>query len=583
MAYNKYKDEIPSKTIENIKNIYNDLQIEYRITTASKVSGIYSAVFKDLHANWCTCGKGTNDEFCIASAMGESIEHLCNRFAYDMTSISAEAEKHLNFTIYPDEKIYPVEKIKDLCPFVLEDLKDAYISSLSSIPDDTIFDFLRNFFKKDKFCFVPYYSVRYKKSVLLPEEILTNLCGSNGGGAGNTAAEAIGHGLDEITERYVKYEILKNRLTPPTIPQEYIKHISLDLFEVIKNIEKSGKYKVIVKDASLGKKLPVICVLLIDYKNNRYLSNFGSHPIIEIALERCLTEMFQYYELSAVDVGRKEMSKWCTVDDNIINSSKNWCSLLKDDVGYLPDSIFAGTPSWKFVEWDFYDNYCNKKGLDIQISNILRLTSDIFIRNNSFLGFPVYKIYVPKISCNHMPIGEKHLRCLDLCKTLYQKIGESKKLSVCDLNTYRDYVFNPEMFISSIVLHNMEESFLYALYAALSLDLGEQDEAKKVLSFLYDKKYECVKKALNLKENGTPIETINELLHLFYDDAAADFALLWCGKQVFLTLMNRYVINRYSASSVGKTSAETSLLHMHLKEKMASANIHQDDTNDIIR
>ena len=105
MAYNKYKDEVPSKTIENIKNIYNDLQIEYRITTASNVSGIYSAVFKDLHANWCTCGKGTNDEFCIASAMGESIEHLCNRFAYDMTSISAEAENIIDIATYIPQDI----------------------------------------------------------------------------------------------------------------------------------------------------------------------------------------------------------------------------------------------------------------------------------------------------------------------------------------------------------------------------------------------------------------------------------------------------------------------------------------------
>ena len=136
MAYKKYKDAIPSETIKNITNIHKDLGIEYSLTANSNVPGIYAAVFKDDRANWCTCGKGTDEEFCCASALGESIEHLCNLFAYDMTSLSLDAEQYLVFKLYPDDKLYSVEKIKELCPFVMEDLRDAYMLSYESIPED---------------------------------------------------------------------------------------------------------------------------------------------------------------------------------------------------------------------------------------------------------------------------------------------------------------------------------------------------------------------------------------------------------------------------------------------------------------
>ena len=125
---------------------------------------------------------------------------------------------------------------------------------------------------------------------------MVSLCGSNGGGAGNTPAEAIGHGLDEICERYAKQQIYTKRLTPPTISAEYIEDNYRFLHTIIQEVQEKYGYKVIVKDASLDKNLPVVAVLIIDQLNHKYLVNFGSHPSFAVALERCFTELFQVFD-----------------------------------------------------------------------------------------------------------------------------------------------------------------------------------------------------------------------------------------------------------------------------------------------
>ncbi|MBF8984390.1 YcaO-like family protein [Lutibacter sp. B2] len=81
-------------------------------------------------------------------------------------------------------------------------------------------------------------------------------------------------------------------MTPPTIPKSYLEDFP-KINNMIKQIDSNGNYEVIVKDCSLNKGYPVVCVLYINKDDQTYFIKFGAHPIFEIAVERTLTELFQ--------------------------------------------------------------------------------------------------------------------------------------------------------------------------------------------------------------------------------------------------------------------------------------------------
>ena len=103
MGYSKYKDSAPEKTIDRIKKLYKErLGLELELSVKKRIEGIYSATLTDKKAMWNTCGKGTTELFCTASAYGESVEHLCNYFAYEIANLSQESNEAFGFEKYPD-------------------------------------------------------------------------------------------------------------------------------------------------------------------------------------------------------------------------------------------------------------------------------------------------------------------------------------------------------------------------------------------------------------------------------------------------------------------------------------------------
>ena len=575
MSYSKFKDALPEDTVMHIKKIYKDLGLSLEYDIEEKVDGIFSATITDPINGWNTCGKGTTAAYCQASAFGESMEHICSYFAYDTHSLSDEANQYLGFLRYPDEKMVTLKDIPILAPDVYRDMVDAYCRLGKQSPSMLdVIGVWEKFLGTANTTIVPYYNVRKKKIVYLPDIIIANLCGSNGGGAGNTPAEAIGHALDEISERYVKFQIYNKRLTPPTISRSYIKELCPELDNLMNQIEEKGNFKILVKDASMGVGLTVIAVLLVDQEKQRYLANFGAHPRIEIALERCLTEMFQLYSPGKLGMKRKGMAKWRNLSDADIDGIRNWVSLLRDDTGVIPDSFFAGKPSWSFVPWKQYVEYSNKIGVKEQLHNLLNITqSDIFIRNISFLNFPVYRIYIPGISTTYLSLDEQQLSAFEIGNKLVSRIKQNinENLTKSELIQLRDSVFDPCSFVSSLIFRSMSESMQNAFRASLFYDLGEKDKAITILNNQDDRYCQCVIRDFELAEKGIDIDTRNELLSLFYGKDEADFAACWQRTNVFLTLLRKYVIEK-SFNLRGNASKDlfrTSYLHKRVKLMMS--------------
>ena len=92
-------------------------------------------------------------------------------------------------------------------------------------------------------------------------------------------------------ERAVKKQIIEEELTLPDVPVAVLEKYPL-IYEGIKDLESKG-FPLVIKDASLGGKYPVMCITLMNPKTGGVFASFGAHPSFEIALERCLTELMQ--------------------------------------------------------------------------------------------------------------------------------------------------------------------------------------------------------------------------------------------------------------------------------------------------
>lgn len=572
MGYSKYKDSAPEATIERIKKLYLEkLDLELKLDVSKRVDGIYSATLTDTDAMWNTCGKGTSDLFCSASAYGESVEHLCNYFAYEIANLSEEANRAYGFEKYPDEVVKDLSEIQTELPDMLSDLREAYTCTGSkSSSDNDILQLWKRFLKRDKIPFVPYYSVKTQQYKLVPENLVFYLCGSNGGGAGNTPEEAIGHACDEILERYVKHQIYTEGLTPPIVPREYIQNRCPELISVIEELEQNEGYSLYVKDASMGKDFSVLSVLMIDRETSEYLVNFGAHPVFEIALERCLTEMLQAFIPGRKDY-RKNMEKWTDEAQKRAAYPQNWVTILKDDSGVVPDSYFAKTPSWEFKPWPKYDHYSNKTGMFIQIKQLLSLAPDVYIHDSGYLGFPAYRVYVPAVSTSHIPFDEFQFRCFEVMEQ-FPEVVKNNDFSPENIQLIEETLFNKNTFVNGLIFRSLGERRFHLLHAAACCDLGDYQNAKMYLRLSRSKYSECLIRTVELMERGESSEQIRHMIALFFKDNVRVLAESWIAKKAFSGTLELYEDSGISFSPrlfmKEKYIDATNKLHMALKRVM---------------
>ena len=220
--------------------------------------------------------------------------------------------------------------------------------------------------------------------------------------AGNTYEEAIVQGLSEICERESIKRIFTNKIRCKTVPkQEYIK------YEQIRNIiefyEKNG-FKITIKDASLNETIPVICTIF--EKNGIYSLRFGAHPSLPIAIERTFTEQLQCINIEEYEKLIKECPYYTKEEVNdtpieniILSISHMFVSFEKnkliDDI-FLNDEIQDKN---KLTVWIKNENkITNKELLKFLLKKLSKISSNIFIKDMSFLKFPTVYIFIPEMA-----------------------------------------------------------------------------------------------------------------------------------------------------------------------------------------
>ena len=238
----------------------------------------------------------------------------------------------------------------------------------------------------------PFMSYPDCKTVMLPIDELYRLTASNGMASGNTINEAAVQGMSEILERFSEMEIVKNRLTPPPVPDEV-----LDRYPRIrKMIEQTKAVKgldIRILDCSLGKGLPVLCAAITDQLHGTVGMTFGAHPEMGIALERLFTETVQGRNLKDASMaGSIEFSS------GEMLLKENTFQMLKSGDGIYPASLLEDNPGWTFKEWKDVSSFDSKALFDYMVSVLLSISPAVYLADVSFLGFPTVYVYAAGVS-----------------------------------------------------------------------------------------------------------------------------------------------------------------------------------------
>lgn len=434
-------------------------------------------------------GKGIISEASMASALGEYIERLqTNNFFIDF---------HL-----PQRKYYPDEVAFDFESEYLNDELKAIYNPNNELSDEDLVDFNSDY--EEKIVALPFIKRSDGSTTYIPLNILSNLYVSNGLATGNTPQEAQVQALSEIFERYAKIEIIKNGYALPKFPDEVVEKFS----RVYKDVQmlRSLGYIVEVLDASLGGEFPVTAISFINPKTSTLFVSFGAHPILEVSLERTMTELMQGRSLENLDSFEVP-----TFDMSLVADSFNLESHFIDSNGKLGFPFLSAKKSFAYAPW-IYEGTTTREE-HIYLTTVLEtMGKESYIREYDYLGFYSCQMIVPTVS-EVYPIED----------LIYNNKNNGKRIRDMVLN-FKDYdpedvmveieqledTLNIEKYIGVIFKNNFT---LREFKAQVLFSLGETEEAIELLEYGADKFGHVIVELVKMEESELEFSEYEEALY----------------------------------------------------------------------
>lgn len=491
-----YKEVKPEQTVSSIKKILDKLNIEVvEQWLPSSYIDTYSLRLEVKGSRIGTNGKGMTKEYARASAYAEFMERLQNCW---IVRYYFRFDNKESFYISTDEKMLPIRQVSEM--------DNAFIHMMleqRGVVSNDLDERIRLFKKLHKveerlgnltedFVMLPFYSVRKKDVEYLPYNLYMSYYGSNGMCAGNSPEEALIQGFSEIMERYVNRVVIKERLSLPNIPDDYIAKFPA-IYNMYRKLKSMNNYTIQLKDGSLNGKYPVAVLVVIEKNTGLYGVKFGCHPDFGVAMERCFTEITQGGDIA--DYCGKSILNF---GNDIVDSDFNISNSFKSGAAQFPYELLVDLNEMTFTEVKDVSGLSN---LEI-LKNIIRLfvedNKDIFIRDVSYTGFYSYQIIIPTISEMSMmtDLRFEYLEAKIFCEFLLRhpsKITE-KNIEVISRvlkhyshsqieNTFRFLYGNLINF--SLPGDEVGLGWLYML-AMCSIYMGDYIEAGKRMNFFWD-------------------------------------------------------------------------------------------------
>lgn len=383
----QFKDCTPLGTVQNIKNILSAYGIEVEEKwSESSVPYCFSLRATVVGTTFGVNGKGLSKEFALASAYGELMERL--QLGY-LQPPSSQKDGSGSYCKTQDEYADYKQLLNDHPDWFLklsECLKE-YIG-IDMTPDAILAQYAT---KNGKIHVNSFLSLNSLKQVYYPKVICNLIYTSNGCAAGNSPEEAIVQAISEVAERHHMLKTLFNGITPPDIPESVLCQYST-AYSIINYIREQD-FKVTVKDCSLGKKFPVVCVCIVDNKTGNYHTHFGAYPVLEIALERALTESFQGRSLRNIAAFSNLLQlKPGQSDFNNIANELVYGGHEKSTY------FFLGNNKYHYNEHMGFTGSNNKDLLRECVDYFKEQGYEILVRDCSCLGFCTYQVIIPGYS-----------------------------------------------------------------------------------------------------------------------------------------------------------------------------------------
>lgn len=421
-------------------------------------------------------GKGTLSEASKASALGEYIERLqTNNFFIDF---------HLpNRTYYPDQKVFEFGGA-----YLNDTLYDIYNPSNEMSHEDLV-DFNSDY--ADKIVALPFQSFFGNEQVYIPLNILSNLYVSNGLASGNTPDEAKVQALSEIFERHAKLEIIKNGYALPKYPEAIIAtfpKLHADLTEL-----RNAGFIVEILDASLGGKFPVTAISLINPRNGTLFVSFGAHPILEVSLERTMSELMQGRGVENLDAF--EMP---TFDMSLVGDNFNLEAHFIDSNGKMGFPFLSATKSFEYAPWN-YAGVGSAEEYAFLCDIVKSMGKEIYLREYTYLDFYSCHMIVPSIS-EVYPIDDmiyQNRNCGKFIRHQVLNFKEENHETLLETIESLEDSLNMEKYIGVIFEQNFQ---MIELKAQVHLLLENYEEAQMLLSFSQNPMSKLLCEILSLRE-----------------------------------------------------------------------------------
>lgn len=390
----KFKEASPAETVERIKSILTNIGIETEERWHE--SGIDNCWSLSLSAKGgipSSNGKGVSKELARASAYGEFIERLQGGLFFNKyQGILRDPQMNLqNFA--SDLRYMTKEELKENGQW-MDYLVQTYGNGITR---DSIVKFCELYAcSDDKIPVIPFYSLFEDKYVYLPVAFVDQMYATNGCCAGNTREEAWVHALSEMMERNAALKMLISGEAAPQIPEEVLNQYPV-VMNIVNQIRARGDFTIEIFDYSIGNGFPVVCTRLINKKTQAYRVNAAADPILEIALERSLTELFQGKNIKkfASRHNGKLLNK--TADISVVN---NVINQLESGSGMFTVDAFANEITCEREPAQFADrsDCTNGELLEYMLKLYQEAGKQVYVRDFSFLGFPCYRFVVPGFS-----------------------------------------------------------------------------------------------------------------------------------------------------------------------------------------
>ncbi len=383
------KDLPLEKTIANMTARLADLGMKIEISSwRNIVPNVWSLHIRDAASPMCfTNGKGSTKESALCSALGEFIERLNCNFFYNDQFFGHEIANS-DFVHYPNEKWFKAGANDELPQDILDDYCLAIYNPDGELASSNLIDTNSGMAERGV-CSIPYVRHSDGETVYFPSNLIENLFLSNGMSAGNNLAEAKVQCLSEIFERAVKKQIIGEEITLPEVPKDVIAKYPT-ILAGIDALEAQG-FPVVVKDASLGGKFPVMCVTLMNPRTGGVFASFGAHPSFEVALERSLTELLQGRSFEGLnDVPKPTFNRMA------VTEPENFVDHFIDSTGVVSWRFFSDKHDYPFCEWDFSGT--NEEENDGLMAILKNLGKEVYIAEFDQLGAAVCRILVPDYS-----------------------------------------------------------------------------------------------------------------------------------------------------------------------------------------